>query len=224
MEKTYDIYPLRVCSKKIINYSYIIVDKSSRQAAIIDPAWELDTIQNKLDELGVKLFAIILTHAHYDHINLVKPLLLLHNPKVFMDEKEIEYYQFNSLNLNPIRNNEVIRLGETNITCIRTPGHTIGSCCYLLEQDCFTGDTVFIEGVGVCDLDGGCPEEMFYSIQRLKQIVPHNVRIYPGHRFGKSIGQPFRVLLKDNIYFLLEDIKFFIEFRMRKKQKETSFL
>ncbi|WP_268964163.1 MBL fold metallo-hydrolase, partial [Paenibacillus sinensis] len=79
-------------------------------------------------------------------------------------------------------------LGDTQITCILTPGHTYGSACYLTSDHLFTGDTVFIEGCGLCDTVGGDPEQMFHSIQRIKSAINPMVQIFPGHSYGKNPG------------------------------------
>lgn len=216
---TYEVYQLKVGHPYLYNFSYIIVDSSSRRAAIVDPAWDQDLITQTIKQLGVKLETILLTHSHIDHVNLTQTLVQRFCCQVYMSAQEIEYYHFQSDNLCPIQDFEKIALGATQITCLLTPGHTAGGTCFLLSDSLFTGDTVFIEGCGVCNMAGGSADQMFESIQKLKQIVKPFVRIYPGHSYGKSPGYPLSFLLENNIYFQFDKRNHFIQFRMRKNQK-----
>lgn len=217
--ESHKVYKLKLGLFGMLNYSYIIVDKRSNHAIIIDPSWDLERVTNKLQELNVELKGILLTHSHYDHTNLVNPLLDRFNPQVYMGCDEIEYYSFKCRNLNDVKDLDIIRFGDTDIKCIFTPGHTVGSMCYLLSDSMFTGDTIFIEGCGICSGNGGDPEKMFESVQRVKKIVNPYVRIYPGHSFGKKPGYFLSYLLDNNLYFNIREKKRFVDFRMRKNQK-----
>ena len=197
------------------NYTYIVVDTSSRQAAIVDPAWEYETIASAIDELKVNLTTILLTHSHHDHVNSVKPLVKRYPVKVYMSRREIDYYGFRCERLNALRDQEVLSLGQTKISCLLTPGHTQGGVCYLLSDALFTGDTVFSEGCGICNAPGGDPEKMYESFQMIKRTVDPDVRIYPAHSFGKEPGQTMRSVVKNNIYFQIDRKEHFISWRMR---------
>lgn len=212
------IYPLKVRFLNFINYSYFIIDNKTREAAIIDPAWELFKIEQILTQMNIKLTTILLTHSHYDHVNLVDPLLDRYNPQVFLSRNEIDFYDFKCKNLNPVEHNYLIKLGETEILCLLTPGHTMGSTCYLVSNSLFTGDTVFIEGCGLCNTFGGDPEKMFKSIQEIKYTIDPLVKVFPGHSYGKKPGYTLDYLLKENIYFQLNNKEHFINLRMRKSQ------
>ncbi|MCC5467075.1 MBL fold metallo-hydrolase [Pelosinus baikalensis] len=215
----FQIYQLHLKSTFFKNYCYIIFDKTTNLTAIIDPAWELETIEIFLKKINANLATILLTHSHVDHVNLVNPLLKKYNPQVVMSVKEINYYNFTCNNLNPIENGDSIKLGNTDIKCLLTPGHTVGSTCFLLPDSIFTGDTIFTEGCGGCSADGGNPEEMYYSIQMIKNTISPKVSVYPAHSFGKKPGYPLKYLFEENIYFQINKLEHFIAFRMRKEQK-----
>jgi len=218
MERLYKVRQINTDYMGFSNYCYIIVDKSSSEACIIDPAWELNKIEYELGELGANLTSILLTHSHYDHVNLLNPLLRRFNPSVFMSKKEIDYYGFKCRNLNELDDMDAVETGKTKITCILTPGHTYGGMCYLLQDSMFTGDTIFTEGCGICSSCGGSPKEMFKSIQKVKSIIPSHVRIYPAHSYGKEPGYTLDYLNNNNIYFLLDNEEHFVDFRMRRNQ------
>ena len=200
----------------IQNFTYLVVDKSSGQAAIVDPAWEYETIASAIDGLNVTLTAILLTHSHLDHVNSVKPLVKKYSPEVYMSLEEIDYYGFRCERLNPVRHQDVVALGQTRFSCLLTPGHTKGGVCYLLPDALFTGDTISTEGCGICSAPGADPGKMFESIQMIKGTIAPDVRVYPAHSFGKEPGQTLRSLMNDNIYFQIDGKEHFIAWRMRK--------
>nr|WP_092069014.1 MBL fold metallo-hydrolase [Dendrosporobacter quercicolus]NSL47312.1 MBL fold metallo-hydrolase [Dendrosporobacter quercicolus DSM 1736]SDL84789.1 Glyoxylase, beta-lactamase superfamily II [Dendrosporobacter quercicolus] len=213
------VYQLYLQSLSFKNYCYIIVDTATNLTAIIDPAWELDTIELALNKLNAKLVMILLTHSHPDHVDLVHPLLEKYQTQVVMSAKEINFYGFSCKNLTPIENNDFLKLGNTMIKCLLTPGHTAGSVCFLVSDSyLFTGDTIFIEGCGICNTDGGNAEEMYHSIQMIKKTVPPDILVYPAHSYGKKPGYPLSYLFKENIYFQINKLEHFIAFRMRKNQ------
>ncbi|HEY3366506.1 MAG TPA: MBL fold metallo-hydrolase [Symbiobacteriaceae bacterium] len=211
---------MRLESWRFINYVYLIIDENTRHAAIVDPAWNLAAITSRLRELDVDLKAILLTHSHYDHVNLVEQLVSRFNINVYISLEEANYYRFHSRNLVAVRDREVLDLAGTRITCLLTPGHTYGGICYSLPDALFSGDTVFIEGCGVCDLDGGCPEKMYESIQTIKRSVSPDARVYPGHSFGKPPGELFSRVMRENIYFQITRKDHFVAFRTRKNQPD----
>lgn len=219
MEQSYDVHLLQVGAERFRNYNYIITDKYSNEAVIIDPAWDLNLILGQIRRLNVNPTSILLTHSHDDHVNLVRPLLEYFDAKVYMSAAEIDYYSFDTENLVPFQDMDEIRLGRTLITCLVTPGHTAGGACFLLAGHLFSGDTLFTEGCGICNAPGGSADEMFNSIQRIKHIVPPHVCVYPGHSYGEAPGYTLGYLLQSNIYLLIDDKEVFINFRMRKNQQ-----
>lgn len=219
MDKKYKVYKLRTSFFKFINYCYIIIDKKTGDAVVVDPAWELDRITDKLYESDAKLKGVLLTHSHFDHVNLANSLAGMFDSNVYISEAEINYFDFRCRNLQGLKDLDNIYLGETKIRCLLTPGHTPGGMCYMLEDSLFTGDTVFTEGCGACGFDGGSAEQMFSSIQRIKYEVAPYVLVYPGHSYGIVPGQTIDFLYKNNIYFQINEIEDFINFRTRNRQR-----
>lgn len=226
MERNQDIeiVVLRMQRREIINYTYLLIDSKQREAAIIDPAWELDKITNAISLYGVTVSSIMLTHYHYDHINLVEELLDLYHCEVYIGLDEINYYNFKCRNLQPLFDGGAIPLDNDNIISIETPGHTKGSMCFLINNKLFTGDTLFMEGCGACDMKGGNASDMFDSVQKIKRFVDSNTLIYPGHCFLLPVGKRYDEVLENNIYLQLDDKERFVEFRMRKNQKQLRFI
>ncbi|MFK4467831.1 hydroxyacylglutathione hydrolase [Bacillus sp. RC252] len=152
-------------------------------------------------------------------MQLVEPLVSKYNCKVYISRKEADYYGFQRENMETLEDQRIILLGDTSIRCILTPGHTVGGMCYSLSHSLFTGDTLFIEGCGICNSDGGDPYKMFESIKKIKSIIDPNVLVYPGHSFGKSPGLSMEVLMDHNLYFHIDDVETFVKFRMRPNQQ-----
>ncbi|MGE7828262.1 MBL fold metallo-hydrolase [Paenibacillus sp. NPDC093718] len=218
MGTTYQLEVIRTSSPGFINYCYLVMDCGSKEALLVDPAWELQTITDRLDQLGAELKAIALTHSHADHVNLVASLSTIYEPDVYMSEAEIHYYSFDCPKLKGLKDGDQLRLGDTIITALLTPGHSAGGMCYLLEDCVFTGDTLFAEGCGACDGKGASAEQMFYSIQMLKSRLMPTMRLYPGHSFGMEPGLMMSEVEKTNLYLAISDKRSFIQFRMRKDQ------
>lgn len=216
---TYLVYQMKVEQFHFKNYIYFIVNKATNKVAIVDPSWNYSAVINLLEKLKVKVDAILLTHSHFDHVYMTKILTSRYtDAKVYMSKVECQYYGYTAKNLVEIHDKDIIKLGDTDITCLLTPGHTKGSVCYLLEESLFTGDTIFVEGCGICNTLGGNPYDMYNSIQKIKKNVDPSVRIYAGHSFGKEQGYKLDEVAKQNIYFNIEDVEIFVAFRNRKGQ------
>lgn len=217
------VHQLSVQSGAFKNFTYIIVDNQTRKAAVIDPAWELESILRRLRDIGAELEAVLLTHSHFDHVNLVDPLVDRYQPAVYMHRDEIEFYRYRSENLISLHHNDKIRIGNTEIVALHAPGHTKGSICYLTDSHLFSGDTIFTEGCGVCNMEGGSPHDMFRSLQYLKKRIADDTAVYPGHSFGKRPGHLFRYLVQNNIYLAITNEKTFVDFRMRQRPGDADF-
>lgn len=212
------ILPIKVQFAFFKNYSYLITDLDANETVLIDPAWEFGKINSIITSQRLNLSAILLTHSHFDHVNLTGAFVKRYQPKVYMSSKEIAYYKFKSPNLFPVEHGRQLEFGETTVTCISTPGHSAGSMCFLTPDALFTGDTVFIEGCGMCKTPGGNAGEMFDSIQLIKEQVDPRVKIYPGHSYGKAPGYPLSYLLEENVYFRFVTREAFVARRMRRGQ------
>jgi len=220
MTQTYALHHIKDKSKTKNNV-YIIADHATQKAAVIDPATGFDEINELVKRFDLTLDTILITHVHHDHIGSVDDLVRQHNCNVYVSEKEASYYKYHCENMHLFKDQELIHLGDTVIKCILTPGHTAGSTCFLLKNSLFSGDTIFMEGCGICTASGGSAADMFHSVGKIKQQVEDSVLVYSGHTLGLGIepGQSISYLKTNNIYFNIDDEDFFVEFRMRKGQE-----
>lgn len=190
------------------NCTYMVFDPEYKNAVLVDPAWDANKIEEFLYKLDLSLKGIILTHSHYDHTNLVQYFAEKFNCNVYMSKHEVEFYKFSCVNLISVDDDDIINVDNLSFTCILTPGHTIGSMCFKIDNNLFTGDTLFIRGCGFCNCYGGSIEQMFNSINRLKDILKGDVLLYPGHYFRDDLEHE-KEYMKKNIYLHIKNKKLF---------------
>lgn len=201
------------------NYSYLIYDSVSSNAVVVDPAGDLRNFNEVIAKKRLNLLAVLITHTHFDHVALAVPMASLYECKIIVSSKE-DLGCFSSImhQVSVADTDEPFQVGSVGVTAIQTPGHTMGSTCYLIGSNLFTGDTLFIEGCGVCVGEKADPRLLFLSLNKLKALISQDTKIYPGHSFGYEPGKDFSFVLKNNIYLQFEDYDMFASFRMRKSQ------
>jgi hydroxyacylglutathione hydrolase len=210
------VHIFKVSSFFIKNLCYVVF--KNNKAVLVDPAWNFSLINQFLIDNQLSLVAIVLTHAHFDHTHLAKKISKRYDVPVLMSGAEIDFYKFNCVNLERVEHLRDISFTDFTITPLLTPGHTFGSTCYLIEEHLFTGDTIFTEGVGMCNGKGSSAENLFDSVQFLKSYLSPATFFWPGHSFGQLPGKTLEFLLKNNIYFQFVKRDQFVQFRMRKNQ------
>lgn len=179
---------------------YLLEDQATGALAVIDPGDECPALYEQIDKMGGKLDYVLLTHGHYDHILGVAALCERYHPTVCACEDEMPVLQnglFNRTSVHNIRLNsfvvdrllkdgDTIQLGDSELTFIHTPGHTVGSGCYLVDDLMFSGDTIFCESVGRTDFETSSPRAMKKSVERIKNFDV-NYTIFPGHNMFTTL-------------------------------------
>ena len=173
---------------------YLLADMEAGAAALIDPSEDARRIVSFAESKGVKIVQILLTHGHFDHILSLDDLRTLTGAPVAMhgDDAECQSDPHKSafdlvggkgIFAPPervLRDGSIVELAGHKIRVIHTPGHTKGSCCYAAGDCLFTGDTLFVGGIGRCDLHGGSYTEMRRSLEKLASLEK-DYKIFPGH-------------------------------------------
>ena len=182
-----------VCAQSLGANTYLLV--SGNEALIVDPAVSVSAILEAIRAEDAFPVGILLTHGHFDHIISLDTLrdstgidACIHKEDAIMltDGKKNAFFDFFGKErvYRPaerlLSDGELIPLGNEKIKVIHTPGHTQGSVCYYADGILVTGDTLFSEGYGRCDLFGGSIEQMSDSL-RLLRTLPKDTIIYPGH-------------------------------------------
>ncbi len=189
----------KIISDDIINMNvYLIINEN--KCFIVDPGGNYSEIEKTIKELNLEVLGILLTHAHVDHTFLIGKF----NTPIYIHEKEVEVlrysslslydsfsldmpFSFKDLNIIKVKNDDIIKLNDLEIKVSHTPGHTKGSVCYLCNNKLFSGDTLFKESCGRCDLPTGSEIDMAKSLVYLIDNLDESTKVYPGHDESTTI-------------------------------------
>ena len=195
------------------NFIYLISDKKTGRAAIVDPAWDVDEVFKLAQQKGVQITDILLTHSHHDHINGIKQVLNKYDAQLHLLKAEAQFWG-QHLDLPTLHHGgDRIKLGDTEIEVLHTPGHTPGSACYKVNHDLITGDTMFVFGCGRCDLSGGDPNVMFDTLNKLGKL-PGDTIIHPGHNYAVKETSTMAEQCEGNPFMHFHDVNKFVDYRM----------
>lgn len=160
--------------------TYLIVDDATHEAVLIDPVLaNIESYLALMKELNCQLKYSIETHVHADHITASGTLRERLNIKTAVSEQCSPTQADIQLN-----DGDVLTVGSQKLKVIATPGHTLGSCCFLWGDRLFTGDTLLINGCGRTDFQNGSATTLYQSITNKIFILPDETLIYPGHDYN----------------------------------------
>ncbi len=205
--KTFDVGPM-------LNIVYLIWDNETKDAAIVDPAWDLTEVLVFISSNNLKLKKILLTHSHHDHVNSIDTLLKKYDLPIYINKEEANFWKKKYDNLITMNSCETFNLGKSSISSLHTPGHTPGSCCYSFDNNLIAGDTLFVFGCGRCDLHGGDPEEMFNSLKKLRNNLSKETIIMPGHNYSIQRQSTLKEEIEGNPFFSFNNLDAFVQYRM----------
>lgn len=196
------------------NFLYFLGDAASKEIAVVDPAWDVDYLCKEADKNGYKIRMVLLTHGHPDHVNGLKEILARHDVPAYISRDEAPFLKPKHKNIVEVADREKIKIGGLEIELILTPGHTPGCQCFLYKNAMISGDTLFVDGCGRCDLPGSDPRKMYHSLYNILMKLPDETVIYPGHDYGPT---PFATLAsqkKTNPYLTCSNLEEFLSERM----------
>jgi glyoxylase-like metal-dependent hydrolase (beta-lactamase superfamily II) len=185
---------------------FVVREKGSERAVIVDPGEEPERLLQALDSLEVKtLDAILVTHTHFDHIGAVAPVANATGAPVYCPELEKQvlanimdyvpwpgFGPFESYEADhTVSGGEKLELAGLEFDVLLTPGHSPGHVTYALagEQALFSGDVLFQGSVGRVDLPGGDWPTLLSSIESLVDRYPDEATVYPGHMGVTTLGR-----------------------------------
>lgn len=179
--------------------------KKGETCLVIDPGDEGQKLIKIIDELNAKPQAILLTHAHFDHIGAVDPIREHYKIPVYVHEKEAKWFLDPSLNGSQFFMGNLVRLkpadhifveekmqtvGDFTFQLFETPGHSPGSVSFYFEDKGIVlgGDALFYGSVGRTDLPGGNHDQLMRSIHEKLLTLPEQTMVLPGHGPATTIG------------------------------------
>jgi glyoxylase-like metal-dependent hydrolase (beta-lactamase superfamily II) len=201
-------------ARQMVNFVYLIGDRESGDAVVIDPAYGIKDLLGILDEDGMTLTGALATHYHPDHVGGdmagysiagVAELLRLRPVPIHVQADEAEWVKrvtgADDSDLVTHTSGDVVQAGAIPIELIHTPGHTPGSQCFLVDNRLVAGDTLFLEGCGRTDLPGGDPRALYESLTQKLAKVPDDATLYPGHLYSPEPSQSMGETRQFNFVF-----------------------
>ena len=158
---------------------YLVYDEADSVCVIIDPGEEALTILDVLRTLKLDAQAILLTHTHFDHIGAVRMIQDALDIPVYVNPNETNIKD-SWKNVHLVNDGDKLTIGKLTYEFLLTPGHSEGSMCIKVDETIFSGDTLFRENCGRCDLPGGDYRQMLKSLKRLS-LISGNFAVFPGH-------------------------------------------
>ena len=180
-------------------------DEQTREAIVIDPGDEIESVLAVLTKHGLKVKAIVITHAHIDHIGGAAKLKAATGAPVHMNASDQELYDHLDVQAEWLRmktpekttvdteakDGDTLKIGECAFHVLHTPGHTQGSISLWLpaEKKLIAGDTLFRDSIGRTDLPGGNSRQILKSIHEKLMVLPEESTVVPGHGANTTIGR-----------------------------------
>jgi glyoxylase-like metal-dependent hydrolase (beta-lactamase superfamily II) len=184
-------------ARQMVNFVYLIGDRQTGEAVVIDPAYGIKDLLAVLDADGMTLVGALATHYHPDHIggdmagysiSGVSELLRLRPVPIHVQADEAEWVKrvtgLDDGDLVSHSSGDVVHAGQVPIELIHTPGHTPGSQCFFVDGKLVSGDTLFLEGCGRTDLPGADSDQMYESLTQRLAKIPDDTVLYPGHLYS----------------------------------------
>lgn len=181
------------------NYAYLVGDRETHEAVIIDAAWDIDGLIDIAEKDDMKITAGLVTHFHPDHLGgsmmgmdiIGAAELVGKRPmKIYLHKSEGGYAQkvsgLSTSDMVLTEGGDDFMVGEIPIKFLHTPGHTPGSQCFLVDGKLVSGDTLFIGSCGRVDLPGSSPEDLWRSLTNVLKVLPDETILYPGHNYSEQ--------------------------------------
>lgn len=184
--------------------SYVIINEETKEAVVVDPARLSKKMREYIAEEELSVKAILLTHAHFDHIMGIDELIAAYGEMpVYVEENDLPLLHHAELNESTtytkgysyaggdvIHDGDVLELIGQKFQVIHTPGHTAGGVCYYVKEAgmLFSGDTLFRASVGRTDFKTSSTEALLHSVKDKLFLLPNETIVFPGHMSATRIG------------------------------------
>ncbi|MCP4086806.1 MAG: MBL fold metallo-hydrolase [Actinomycetia bacterium] len=209
-----DIAAADQLAHQMVNFVYLIGDRETGEAIVIDPAYDMQGILDVAASDAMTVTGAMATHYHPDHvggsmmgfaIQGIPQLLTLNPVPIHVQAEEAEGMKkvtgCDDSDLVVHSSGDVVMVGEVPIELIHTPGHTPGSQCFFVDGRLVAGDTLFLDGCGRTDLPGGDPRELYYSLTQRLAKIPDDATLFPGHLYSPDASRSMGDTREHNMVF-----------------------
>jgi glyoxylase-like metal-dependent hydrolase (beta-lactamase superfamily II) len=230
MSNESDLYFRQFAVGDMANLAYMVGSRSTREAMVIDPAWNVGALLDQAEEDDITVVGALVTHYHQDHIGgdlfgqSIEGLgiYLERNPSPVHAHK-IEASGVAKIagiaqsEIDAHEGGDVIELGGIGIRLLHTPGHTPGSQCFLVEEvgqpsQLVSGDTLFLGSCGRVDLPGSDPEQMYHSLNDTLKKLPDETLLFPGHLYSSEGHSTMGEQKQSNPFLRVTSLEMFLQF------------
>ncbi len=202
-------------ARQMVNFIYLVGDRETGEAVVVDPAYDPQGIVDVVEADGMRLVGALATHYHVDHVGGemmgfgvpgVAELLSIAPVPVHVQAPEAEFVAkttgISAADMVTHTSGDTLQVGAIDIALIHTPGHTPGSQCFYVSERLVAGDTLFLEGCGRTDLPGGDPLEMYHSITQRLARIPDDAVLFPGHLYSAEPSASMGETRRHNFVFM----------------------
>ncbi len=215
-----DFAPNHPVAGQMVNFCYLIGDRTAGKALLVDPAWDVRGLLDVAQNDGIEVDGVLATHYHPDHVGGdlfglpvegISELLEVKGVKVHVHKIEAEGIKkvtgTSDSDLVLHESGEKILVGAVEVQVLHTPGHTPGSQCFLVQNRLVSGDTLFVKGCGRVDLPGSDAEQMYRSLTERLAKLPDEVVLFPGHDYGDQPTSTLGEERQSNIYMKVPSLE-----------------
>ncbi len=207
------------------NFVYLVGDRATGEAVVVDPAWDVAGALRIAESDGMRIVGALATHHHPDHVGgslMGHPVEGIEALRSHLDvpvhvQREESRWVTRGTDVEASQlvehdSGDVLEVGGISIELLHTPGHTPGSQCFLVEgRHLVSGDTLFIDGCGRTDLPGGDTEALYHSLHKVLAGVPGDAQVLPGHLYSPQAAAPLSQVRERNVAYRASSLEQFVE-------------
>ena len=198
---------------QMVNFSYLIGDRDSGEALLVDPAYGVSDLLDAATADGMTVTGVLATHHHPDHVGGSMMGYRIEGLPAVLERIDVPIHahraeaalisRVTGLDDSAIVSHDGgdrVAVGAIEVELLHTPGHTPGSQCFLVDGMLVAGDTLFLQGCGRTDLPGADAGDMYESLQKLAGL-PDQTVVYPGHRYSVASAGTLEAVKETNMVF-----------------------
>jgi len=176
--------------------AYLLVSDEGAPGVLIDAGCSISNLSKEVERHASGIAAVLLTHGHFDHIAALEKIIEKYDPKIYIHKNDADMLQDPKENMSDrfirqgislkdadvvIDDGDKLSIEGIEISVLHTPGHTMGSCIFIVDNHAFAGDTLFKGSIGRYDFPHSDYDSMVNSLHKIKKTLPKDTIVYPGH-------------------------------------------